>query len=80
MLNTQIYICDSQIRAFDNEKAIGAIEDFPLFFVTLLSIIGKNYLTNKEAIKIFGSAISFKGKKMVKIKLPKIYGNVILKV
>ncbi len=63
MLNTQIYICDSQIRAFDNEKAIGAIEDFPLFFVTLISIICKNYLTNKEAIKIFGSAISFKGKK-----------------
>ena len=63
MLNTQIYICDSQIRAFDNEKAIGAIEDFPLFYVTLISIICKNYLTNKEAIKIFGSAISFKGKK-----------------
>lgn len=63
MLNTQIYICDSQIRAFDNEKAIGAIEDFPLFYVTLISIICKNCLTNKEAIKIFGSAISFKGKK-----------------
>lgn len=70
MLNTQIYICDSQIRAFDNEKAIGAIEDFPLFFVTLLSIIGKNYLTNKEAIKIFGSAISFKGKKTGENKTP----------
>lgn len=70
MLNTQIYICDSQIRAFDNEKAIGAIEDFPLFFVTLLSIIGKNYLTNKEAIKIFGSAISFKGKKNDENKTP----------
>ena len=70
MLNTQIYICDSQIRAFDNEKAIGAIEDFPLFFVTLLSIIGKNYLTNKEAIKIFGSAISFKGKKNGENKTP----------
>lgn len=70
MLNTQIYICDSQIRAFDNEKAIGAIEDFPLFFVTLLSIIGKNYLTNKEAIKIFGSAIFFKGKKNGENKTP----------
>lgn len=70
MLNTQIYIYDSQIRAFDNEKAIGAIEDFPLFFVTLLSIIGKNYLTNKEAIKIFGSAISFKGKKNGENKTP----------
>lgn len=70
MLNTQIYICDSQIRAFDNEKAIGAIEDFPLLFVTLLSIIGKNYLTNKEAIKIFGSAISFKGKKNGENKTP----------
>ena len=63
ILSTHIYTCDSQIRAFDNEKAIGAIEDFPLFFVTLLSIICKNCLTNKEAIKIFGSAISFKGKK-----------------
>jgi len=70
MLNTQIYICDSQIRAFDNEKAIGAIEDFPLFFVTLLSIICKNCLTNKEAIKIFGSAISFKGKKNGENKTP----------
>lgn len=70
MLNTQIYICDSQIRAFDNEKAIGAIEDFPLFFVTLLSIICKNCLTNKEAIKIFGSAISFKGKKTGENKTP----------
>lgn len=63
ILSTHIYTCDSQIRAFDNEKAIGAIEDFPLFFVTLLSIICKKSLTNKEAIKIFGSAISFKGKK-----------------
>ena len=63
ILSTHIYTCDSQIRAFDNEKAIGAIEDFPLFYVTLISIICKNYLTNKEAIKIFGSAISFKGKK-----------------
>lgn len=70
MLNTQIYICDSQIRAFDNEKAIGAIEDFPLFYVTLISIICKNYLTNKEAIKIFGSAISFKCKKNVENKTP----------
>lgn len=70
MLNTQIYICDSQIRAFDNEKAIGTIEDFPLFFVTLLSIICKNCLTNKEAIKIFGSAISFKGKKNGENKTP----------
>ena len=70
MLNTQIYICDSQIRAFDNEKAIGAIEDFPLFYVTLISIICKNYLTNKEAIKIFGSAISFKGKKNGENKTP----------
>lgn len=70
MLNTQIYICDSQIRAFDNEKAIGAIEDFPLFFVTLLSIICKICLTNKEAIKIFGSAISFKGKKTGENKTP----------
>lgn len=70
ILSTHIYTCDSQIRAFDNEKAIGAIEDFPLFFVTLLSIIGKNYLTNKEAIKIFGSAISFKGKKNGENKTP----------
>lgn len=70
MLNTQIYICDSQIRAFDNEKAIGAIEDFPLFYVTLISIICKNCLTNKEAIKIFGSAISFKGKKTGENKTP----------
>lgn len=70
MLNTQIYICDSQIRAFDNEKAIGEIEDFPLFFVTLISIICKNCLTNKEAIKIFGSAISFKGKKTGENKTP----------
>lgn len=69
-LNTQIYICDSQIRAFDNEKAIGAIEDFPLFYVTLISIICKNCLTNKEAIKIFGSAISFKGKKTGENKTP----------
>lgn len=70
ILSTHIYTCDSQIRAFDNEKAIGAIEDFPLFFVTLLSIICKNCLTNKEAIKIFGSAISFKGKKNGENKTP----------
>ena len=70
MLNTQIYICDSQIRAFDNEKAIGAIEDFPLFYVTLISIICKNCLTYKEAINIFGSAISFKGKKNGENKTP----------
>lgn len=70
ILSTHIYTCDSQIRAFDNEKAIGAIEDFPLFFVTLLSIICKNCLTNKEAIKIFGSAISFKGKKTGENKTP----------
>lgn len=70
ILSTHIYTCDSQIRAFDNEKAIGAIEDFPLFYVTLISIICKNYLTNKEAIKIFGSAISFKGKKNVENKTP----------
>ena len=70
ILSTHIYTCDSQIRAFDNEKAIGAIEDFPLFYVTLISIICKNYLTNKEAIKIFGSAISFKGKKNGESKTP----------
>ena len=70
ILSTHIYTCDSQIRAFDNEKAIGAIEDFPLFFVTLLSIIRNNYLTNKEAIEIFGSAISFKGKKNGENKTP----------
>lgn len=70
ILSTHIYTCDSQIRAFDNEKAIGAIEDFPLFYVTLISIICKNYLTNKEAIKIFGSAISFKCKKNVENKTP----------
>lgn len=70
ILSTHIYTCDSQIRAFDNEKAIGAIEDFPLFFVTLISIICKNCLTNKEAIKIFGSAISFKGKKTGENKTP----------
>ena len=70
ILSTHIYTCDSQIRAFDNEKAIGAIEDFPLFYVTLISIICKNYLTNKEAIKIFGSAISFKGKKNGENKTP----------
>lgn len=70
VLSTHIYTCDSQIRAFDNEKAIGAIEDFPLFYVTLISIICKNYLTNKEAIKIFGSAISFKGKKNGENKTP----------
>lgn len=70
ILSTHIYTCDSQIRAFDNEKAIGAIEDFPLFYVTLISIICKNCLTNKEAIKIFGSAISFKGKKNVENKTP----------
>ena len=70
ILSTHIYTCDSQIRAFDNEKAIGAIEDFPLFYVTLISIICKNYLTIKEAIKIFGSAISFKGKKTGENKTP----------
>ena len=70
ILSTHIYTCDSQIRAFDNEKAIGAIEDFPLFFVTLISIICKNCLTNREAIKIFGSAISFKGKKNGENKTP----------
>lgn len=70
ILSTHIYTCDSQIRAFDNEKAIGAIEDFPLFYVTLISIICKNSLTNKEAIKIFGSAISFKGKKTGENKTP----------
>ena len=70
ILSTHIYTCDSQIRAFDNEKAIGAIEDFPLFYVTLISIICKNYLTNKEAIKIFGSAISFKSKKNGENKTP----------
>lgn len=70
ILSTHIYTCDSQIRAFDNEKAIGAIEDFPLFYVTLISIICKNCLTNKEAIKIFGSAISFKGKKNGENKTP----------
>ena len=70
ILSTHIYTCDSQIRAFDNEKAIGAIEDFPLFYVTLISIICKNCLTNKETIKIFGSAISFKGKKTGENKTP----------
>lgn len=70
ILSTHIYTCDSQIRAFDNEKAIGVIEDFPLFYVTLISIICKNYLTNKEAIKIFGSAISFKSKKNGENKTP----------
>lgn len=70
ILSTHIYTCDSQIRAFDNEKAIGAIEDFPLFYVTLISIICKNCLTNKEAIKILGSAISFKGKKTGENKTP----------
>jgi hypothetical protein len=70
ILSTHIYTCDSQIRAFDNEKAIGAIEDFPLFYVTLISIICKNFLTNKEAIKIFGSAISFKSKKNGENKTP----------
>lgn len=70
ILSTHIYTCDSQIRAFDNEKAIGAIEDFPLFYVTLISIICKNCLTNKEAIKIFGSTISFKGKKNGENKTP----------
>ena len=70
ILSTHIYTCDSQIRAFDNEKAIGAIEDFPLFYVTLISIICKNCLTNKEAIKVFGSAISFKGKKTGENKTP----------
>lgn len=70
ILSTHIYTCDSQIRAFDNEKAIGAIEDFPLFYVTLISIICKNCLTNKEAIKIFGSAIFFKGKKNGENKTP----------
>lgn len=70
ILSTHIYTCDSQIRAFDNEKTIGAIEDFPLFYVTLISIICKNCLTNKEAIKIFGSAISFKGKKTGENKTP----------
>lgn len=70
VLSTHIYTCDSQIRAFDNEKAIGEIEDFPLFYVTLISIICKNCLTNKEAIKIFGSAISFKGKKTGENKTP----------
>lgn len=70
VLSTHIYTCDSQIRAFDNEKAIGAIEDFPLFYVTLISIICKNCLTNKEAIKIFGSAIFFKGKKNGENKTP----------
>lgn len=70
ILSTHIYTCDSQIRAFDNEKAISAIEDFPLFYVTLISIICKNCLTNKEAIKIFGSAISFKGKKTGENKTP----------
>lgn len=70
ILSTHIYTCDGQIRAFDNEKAIGAIEDFPLFYVTLISIICKNCLTNKEAIKIFGSAISFKGKKTGENKTP----------
>lgn len=70
ILSTHIYTCDSQIMAFDNEKAIGAIEDFPLFYVTLISIICKNCLTNKETIKIFGSAISFKGKKTGENKTP----------
>lgn len=70
ILSTHIYTCDSQIRAFDNEKAIGAIEDFPLFYVTLISIICKNCLTNKEAIKILGSAIFFKGKKNGENKTP----------
>lgn len=70
ILSTHIYTCDSQIRAFDNEKAIGAIEDFPLFYVTLISIICKNCLTNKKTIKIFGSAISFKGKKTGENKTP----------
>lgn len=80
ILSTHIYTCDSQIRAFDNEKAIGAIEDFPLFYVTLISIICKNCLTNKEAIKILEVPFPLKVRKLVKIKLPKIYGNVILKV
>ena len=70
ILSTHIYTCDSQIRVFDNEKAICAIEDFPLFYVTLISIICKNCLTNKETIKIFGSAISFKGKKTGENKTP----------
>lgn len=46
------------------------MKTFHYFFVTLLSIICKNCLTNKEAIKIFGSAISFKGKKNGENKTP----------
>lgn len=63
ILKSHIYICDSLIRAFDNEKAIGLVDDFPLFYVTLITTLHNERLTSEEVIKIFGSAVVFKSKK-----------------
>lgn len=63
ILKSHIYTCDSLIRAFDNEKAIGLVDDFPLFYVTLITTLHNERLTGEEVIKIFGSAVVFKSKK-----------------
>lgn len=54
---------NSLIRAFDNEKAIGNILDFPFLFATLLTLYNKEYLTCDEVTKIFGSEVAFMGKR-----------------
>ncbi len=54
---------NSLIRAFDNEKAIGNILDFPFLFATLLTLFNKKHLTCDEVTKIFGSEVAFMGKR-----------------
>lgn len=54
---------NSLIRAFDNEKAIGNILDFPFLFATLVSLFNKKLLTCDEVTKLFGSEVAFMGKR-----------------
>ena len=54
---------NSLIRAFDSEKAIGNILDFPFFFTTLVTLFNKKYLTCYEVTRIFGSEVAFMGKR-----------------
>lgn len=54
---------NSIIRAFDSEKAIGNILDFPFLFATLLTLFNKKHLTCDEVTKIFGSEVAFMGKR-----------------
>lgn len=54
---------NSMIRAFDNEKAIGNILDFPFLFATLVILFNKEYLSCDEVTKIFGGEVAFMGER-----------------